>query len=170
MRKHPDLVGLSENRWKMAKKWKKGYKSFGANCRIVQDQRYCTGAFNTQILIPHTANRSFACDFGPQKRIPCGFALYGAVTRREVIRVGRTDDWVLTEFPGGPPQSNTATNAGAKQAFRCLDGFDMYDPEGHVRVWTILFVEKLQLWNTLIYMHSTPTQPCVHVMWYHMFW
>ena len=40
------------------------------------------------------------------------------------------------EFPGGPPQSNTATNAGAKQAFRCLDGtgFDMYAPEGHVRV------------------------------------
>ena len=58
---------------------KNGYKSFGANCRIVQDQRHCTGAFNTQILIPHTATMSFACDFGSQKRFPCGFALYGAV-------------------------------------------------------------------------------------------
>ena len=58
---------------------KNGYKSFGANCRIVQDQRHCTGAFNTQILIPHTATMSFACDFGPQKRFPCGSALYGAV-------------------------------------------------------------------------------------------
>ena len=52
---------------------KNGYKSFGANCRIVQDQRHCTGAFNTQILIPHTATMSFACDLRPTKKIPMRF-------------------------------------------------------------------------------------------------
>ena len=60
---------------KNGQKMKNGYKSFGANCRIVQDQRHCTGAFNTQILIPHKATMSFACDFGPQKNFRCGFAL-----------------------------------------------------------------------------------------------
>ena len=89
-RKHPYLVGLSENRWKMAKQWKMGINLLGQSAEL-----YKINAI-VQVLSTHKATIDFACDFGPRKQIPMRFCTLWSC-ESEICETEIVYDYAITD-------------------------------------------------------------------------